>query len=673
VNIHHFRKTPKQGSALLAVIIVIAVMSYLAAASMSYSVANYRSSMRQTMLDQAKLTAEAEMEYLYFEWVTAFKEETPAEGIDDNLLGKGVIVNFTNIAQESLATTAIGDDSWTISRTLRSNGQAREGTIKVSGVTRPAQVNYFTALTRATQTHPLLGTIQYQMGRRFALNKSSLFQFSVFYQDVMEFSTGSPMTIKGDISSNGSLYIGAQSGVNLTIVNKIFYADSFNGVTDLDDAVDPTEAKFFRHGSDVPNTLDNPSFSSDPSQTLARKNQIKRLSEPENFLGGTDVDLAMEIYGPDGTKTYDSSNDVYRSIISPSPTTAAGVAIEEDPVIKANRMSEKAGITIKVRATTDSLYASQPVIIYVRKNGVNVESSADSTLINSIVTSARKSVFDTRENTNVNLTTIDIGALKTALESNTELKSAYNGIIYAYDPNAQSAGTTINGIRLTNAEELPYTETDGKPTGFTLASDNGVYVQGNYNTVTPAGKTANTEDTAGNPSSIMADAITLLSASWNDDKATEDVSDIRLAGYPVLDAEGKPTYDPETGKPIIDQTNTITSVYAALVSGNTPTDTAAGVNSGGVQNLVRLMENWSGQTVKLVGSLGQLFESKYFTGAIRGTGSGAGRNLYLVPSGRELTFDSKLASSPPSGAPVTTRFSRGDYFIWQLSDNPSSL
>ena len=651
-------------------------MSYLAATSLNYSVQAYRSSMRQALFDKAKLSAEAEMEFLYFQWITAIKESVPEEDIDSNLSGKGFVVDFEEVTTASLDNPMLTDIDWDVSRSIRSNGPARIGTTIISGVSRPAQINYFTALTRASITHPILGGVNYQMGRRFALSRSTLFQFSVFYQDVMEFSTGSAMTIKGDISSNGSLYIGAQSGVNLTIVNKIFFADSFNGVSSQDDAVDVDKAIFFRHNSNVPNTLINPSFSSNPDEAIARKNQIRKLDEPENFLGGTDVDLMMELYGPEGTEAYDSENDVYRSVISPIPKDGVGVAIDEDSVVKANRMAVKAGITIEVRDTSDALYATNPVKIYT-KSAPNVDYGVTHPdLVAEIITATRQDLFDTRENTNVKVTTVDIAKLKDALAAESTpsaLRDAFNGIVYAYDPNPQNpASGAINGIRLVNAEELPYKEVSGSPIGFTIASDNGVYIQGNYNTVNAAGNPANTEDISGNPSAIMADAITLLSENWSDAKATEDVSTVRIAGNIMKNDDGTPVLDGD-GNPVIDTGNSVTAVYAALISGNTPTDTAAGVNSGGVQNLVRLMENWDGQTVKLVGSLGQLFESKYFAGAIRATGSGADRNLYLVPSERLLTFDTQLANSPPAGAPQTTKFSRGDYFIWQLRDDPLSL
>jgi hypothetical protein len=83
-----------------------------------------------------------------------------------------------------------------------------------------------------------------------------------------------------------------------------------------------------------------------------------------------------------------------------------------------------------------------------------------------------------------------------------------------------------------------------------------------------------------------------------------------------------------------------------------------------VQNLVRLLENWSvaGQTVKLFGSVGQLFSSEYFTGTFKPNGNAAG--VYQVPVNRIMQFDSALAINPPGGSPTTTNFSKGDYFIW---------
>jgi hypothetical protein len=654
MNNYKLPKKSRRGSALITVVIVCSVLALLAASSLNYSLQSYRNTMRQNLLDQAKLTAEGEMDFLFFKWKNELLSLTSESLISEELENDSIVVDYNDVITDQ-TTPATDDSNWVISRAIRLNGTPRTGQTIVSGSTRTSQVSYFTALTRAQRNHPQLGIINYQIGRRFAVSKTSLFQFSVFYQDTMEFSTGSAMTIKGDISSNGDIFMGSLGSTNrLRIIDKIFFAQSFNGAETATDAIDEDVAIYFRPNSTIPNQLVNPIFNSDADQEVARGNQIKKLENVENFIGGTDIDIAMAQYGPTGTGAYSSENDVYRSVVAPQPRDISGNLINEDPSVKAARMSQKAGLIIEVRSTTDPLYATSPVRIYT-PSAPTVD-LADPAFIATIIPDVRKPVFDTRENTEVNTTIINIGALKDALAASGSapiaLKNAYNGIVYAYDPNPQSqasGGTpaVLNGIRLENAAILPYTEVAGKPQGFTIASDNGIYIKGNYNTATTAGNPVNTTVNAGNPAAIIGDAITLLSENWDDTKATGNVQTERIA--------------------------TSTTVYAGLLTGNTPTNTTTGVNSGGVQNLIRLMENWNGQNVKIVGSLGQLFKSKYFTGAIRATGPAPDRNLYMLPGGRELTFDTKLASAPPAGSPPTTYFARGDYFIWQLGENPSSL
>jgi hypothetical protein len=656
VNNTKFKKSRYRGSMLLAVILVITVLSILAGGILTYSYNNYRSCMRQNLLDQARLRAEGEMEFLFLRWKNQVLALTTPTDIAATLTTANVTVDWNNIKTSDVTPIMSDGGSWTTSRAIRVNGDAKNGSSSVSGSTRVSQISSYTALTRVAITDPILGNINYQIGRRLTLSNTSLFQFSVFYQDRMEFSTGSPMTIKGDISSNANLYIGAQSGVALTLLNNVFFVDSFNGQSALPDAIDPAIATTLTYTGT--SSLVNPIFNSDTVQLTARANQIKKLEEAENFLGGTNAAGALTTFGPTstgGTGAYATTNDVYRSVIAPPPTNSSGAAIIEDPVVAANRMHEKAGIIIEVRKTTDTDYATRPIKIYTKSAPAVDYAVTNPSLVASIISSIRSPVFDTRENTDVNMTTLNVGNLRIALDDTSgtpaALRNAYNGIIYVKDSNPQSAasGSTaavLNGLRITNGAQLPYREESGKPRGFTVATDGGLYIQGNYNTVTQSGAPSNTAETAGNPATLMGDAITLLSSNWDDTKASADV---------------------------YSRNATSTTVYSALLSGNTPTNSGGTVNSGGVQNLIRLMENWTGQDVSLIGSLGQLFTSKYFTGAIRATGSGTGKNLYLVPRARNLTFDTKLASSPPNGAPTTTRFERGDYFIWKLSDDVTKL
>jgi hypothetical protein len=374
----------------------------------------------------------------------------------------------------------------------------------------------------------------------------------------------------------------------------------------------------------------------------------------------------MDRFGPlrtkaDGTvvgtaePAYATENDVFRAVIAPPPPPKSdGTAREEDPVIRANRMYTKAGLVIEVRNPADVNIAQgrYPVKIFSGTNRTTDLAGDYPTLVAAVT--PREPVFDVREGTNVYTTSLDVGALGTAIKSGalagTAVRNNYNGVVYIYDPttpaDSADADTVVdrNAVRLVNGSVTPFiAKSDGNPLGFTVATDNGLYIKGNYNTTRDADATAADKN---NLAAVLGDAVTVLSDAWDDSRASGSVTN---------------------------RTASDTTVVAAILSGNTPTDTTGGtgVNSGGVQNLVRLSEDWQGRTLELKGSLGQLFKSKYFTGAIKGTG--AVNNLYFAPSVRNLTFDKALAATPPTGAPTTTTFRRGSYFVWFKGQTPSQL
>jgi hypothetical protein len=254
----------------------------------------------------------------------------------------------------------------------------------------------------------------------------------------------------------------------------------------------------------------------------------------------------------------------------------------------------------------------------------------------------------------VNLTTVNIAGLNSALQAvlpanATTIGAGYNGVIYVYDKSTVSGAGGLNGILLTNGAQTPaFNDANGNPLGFSIVSNNGIYVQGDYNTVpiTIAGASAN------NPAAILGDAITAVSTGWT--IANQNASKI---GARPSNADGS--------------TNTMT-INAAILTGNTPSNVDAGTNSGGVQNLVRMIEDWydpnppNGLTLTLNGSLGQLFTSDYFTGDYVGNGHQANINdsVYIQPKTRNFSYDQGLKTHPPAGTPTTTNFSRGDFFFW---------
>jgi hypothetical protein len=176
--------------------------------------------------------------------------------------------------------------------------------------------------------------------------------------------------------------------------------------------------------------------------------------------------------------------------------------------------------------------------------------------------------------------------------------------------------------------------------GFTVASENPVYVLGDYNSNTAAGAWIDAGHAA---AGILADAVTLLSnpvasvstatAGWNDEK---DMA------------------NPTT---LTNRNSTTTSYRVAIAAGKSLTfPNATGANSndwgtdGGVHNFLRYIEDWSGQTLWYEGSLVSLYTSQYATGTFKCC------NTVYSPPGRNYSFDNLFlnpANLPP-GTPTFT-------------------
>ncbi|MGD9627941.1 MAG: hypothetical protein AB7V18_01710 [Pyrinomonadaceae bacterium] len=167
------------------------------------------------------------------------------------------------------------------------------------------------------------------------------------------------------------------------------------------------------------------------------------------------------------------------------------------------------------------------------------------------------------------------------------------------------------GVRLTNGTRLPGNYDSSNPTltrGFTVASENGVYVWGNYNATgvasygSPTPSTdylpQNTVDHV--PASIVADAVTILSNNWSDSNSFRN----------PFSRANRPT--------------TETTVRFGMISGDTLTSLNGTPNqgggdprmNGGVHNFPRFLENWS-QRLNYSGSLINLFNSRNNNGAFK--------------------------------------------------------
>ncbi|HEY1848846.1 MAG TPA: hypothetical protein VGG37_06555 [Opitutaceae bacterium] len=678
---HPFKNGPTQGSALLASLIVIVILTFAAAGVLSYSLTTYRNSVRQAILDQAKEIADSEMEYLYFSWKTSLLAGSAVANVS--------CLNPTTLAPNSPASplvtagicsvaltdyvapfsSNIASAGWQVSRMVNfdpiSGTADGSATGLIQGTLETGHNYYFSAYTVASIVNPVLGPIQYHSGRHFVYSSTSLFQFAVFYQGNLEIAAGGNMTINGPVSTNASAYMGSQPGYTLTVADTVYYFQDFNGANDpLSGETDRLEGT---------GALSDPVYNPNPlaappaDQSAQRADQVVKLSSQTSFIGGVDVanDIATYPTAYTNPQGLVDPNEVYRAVIAPPPTDGMGNLIPEDPVVAASRMYNRAGILITINQPT-----AGPLTIDVG-NAANPAAYTPifASVISQIVPNTRVLAVDKREEVNgtqnVELSTVDIGklndALATILPANPSIQAAYNGLVYVYDSSNNTAlglPNNLNGVLLTNATNTPnFPDPNGNPLGFSIASNNGVFVEGDYNTYQPPALGYN------NPSAIMGDAVTAVSNAWSATESNQPISgrqaiaSIATTGDISSGGVNQPTAGSPGGM----------TINAAILTGNTPS--TASTNSGGVQNLVRMEEDWwdTNLTLTLNGSLGQLFVSDYFRGDYVGNAAQAaigGDRVYIQPTTRNMTYDTSFKQHSPNSTPTTTSFTRGDFFFW---------
>src|SRR5580698_980235 len=110
------RRDSIRGSALLAAMIVIVILSFAAAGVLAYSLTTYRNSVRQAMLDQGKVIADGEMENLYYNWKNLLLQKKSVSNIVSLLgtNGNGLTASTIPYDQTLVNTT----NGWSVTRSL---------------------------------------------------------------------------------------------------------------------------------------------------------------------------------------------------------------------------------------------------------------------------------------------------------------------------------------------------------------------------------------------------------------------------------------------------------------------------------------------------------------------------------------------------------------------------
>jgi hypothetical protein len=191
--------------------------------------------------------------------------------------------------------------------------------------------------------------------------------------------------------------------------------------------------------------------------------------------------------------------------------------------------------------------------------------------------------------------------------------------VYIYN-NVPMTSSQLPAVRVANGSVLP-------SSGLTVVTPQPIYVLGNYNA---SGSSLNNGTNVVNaaPAALIGDAVTVLSTTWKDTYTINTNLSSRNAGSTTVNAaafEG-----------IVESTNIGGTKYY----------------SGGVENFLRLLENWTGDTLTYNGSIVVMFDSRYATNRWQIPG-----NYYNIPTrawGFNVNFSQGQDKLPPLSPQVRT-------------------
>jgi hypothetical protein len=363
-----------------------------------------------------------------------------------------------------------------------------------------------------------------------------MFQFAAFYDKDLEILPGPPMTLNGRVHTNGDLYLNA--GNTLTIEGQV-----------------STAGKLYRGRKEVNSCGGTVSVrtAQGNDRTLACGSNSSRREYRQEHV----VDWGGRI-----------QVGVNRVTVPPPEE------LDPDP---SRTYFSRAQLRLRL-----NLYNTPPTVEVVRPDG-NVDLLATQTLnlcpgtITGKTVGYSNSFFDNREGKAIQMLEVDLQGLldcahlHSLLGAGVRLDDETNGgLVFHFTVHGPASGTRGNGygVRVRNGARIAATVPGApRPRGFTVVSDQPVYIQGDFNRDDP------TVPDDWIPAAFLADTINILSNAWNDDNRSRQ----RLTDRRASDTE----------------------VNAAFLAG---TDTTGGEEgrggqdrgqyNGGLENYPRFHEAW---------------------------------------------------------------------------------
>ncbi len=593
------QQSSKQGAALIVVLSVIVTLSVTVVVAMEYTAMVRHQVQRSEGLQSAIGIGDGVLDHAFGYWREICRSNTDASLHTSS---------FTNIplptqsqfptvqgfsAQRAPINNVLGQmptvSNFQVIAVDPQMNPIDDAALLIPAIGQSPVTATYSYLGEADVSLPVLdGYVTTKVRRVFQKQQLSPWNWAIFYVDPLEIHPGAAMNVTGWVHSNGTLYTGHNL---LTFQSKVTYG------TDWVIGFEPGDSR--APGGSAPETPTSPNY-------------------PSNLPPAFDV--AHQPFGLDSTRIFSTAdrnpnNDSYHELIEPPNASYT------DP-LAGKRYYDQAGVKILINSSNTVTIKDQ------NDNVLGPWSTGNAGAIYSTFSSAittNQTIQDNREGASVRLATLDMGAVNTAIQNGS--LGPFNNIIYVSDTSASTTGgTPKRGIRLQNGAIMP-------SNGITVASQNPVYIQGDYNTggsnpPSNSGNYAQPQVTGYTraPCAVVADAVNILSNSWNDSNSSSTLGS-RAASN--------------------------TTVNTAIVSGIVPS--ANNNYSGGAENFPRFLEDWTGKSFTYYGSMVELYKSAQSIGK---WGSG---NVYNPPN-RQWFFDTNLQVYTPPGSLPVYSYIKGRWF-----------
>lgn len=423
---------------------------------------------------------------------------------------------------------------------------------------------------------------QVRAGKVFYLEASPIFTYAVFYTNDLEVMPGPNMTLGGRVHTNGDMYLGSNNTLTMD-TNYVRAAGNMyrrrknnsnsqgtvsirQWVANPFDANEPSHYQDMLSQSQLPVTSTSGYDSDFVGYDHIRDGDFDDPEDWLPFLAGS-----LENWGQHETYTGGEGHTVLTGGhgITESATPEIGsIKAFEDVGSGSYEWDEVVGEYAYVgpgNGTHEKGYyhdnAGLTIIVDEDTNDWTAYDENGSEISDYLLNGAVSltSMYDARQASgngdHTNMVQIDIGLLKDS--------SVWpsNGLLYT-SHYGMGTGTEAKGVVLTNGSELQ--------TALNVVTEGAAYIHGDFNTTNKKG------------ASVIADAVNLLSNAWDGTKSQGNLPDAAETTY-----------------------------NCAIVTGNY--ETQWGKYNGGLENLPRFHEKWSGKKCHINGSFVCAWESEYAT------------------------------------------------------------